>query len=110
MLARSIPAENPRPAPVSRIARWPSVGARLSVEARAPSISGVNAFRTSGRLRVMTATPSRASYRMGDSATEHLTGTVLPSYARPRAPDVSGLRARDSPGGAVHRDDLARLQ
>ncbi len=60
--ARSAPAQNPRPAPVTTIARTsssPSARSNASISSR--PIVGVNAFRRSGRLSVIVSTPSATS-------------------------------------------------
>ena len=58
----SAPAQKPRPAPVTTIARTRSSSAHCSSSPKyACSISAVHAFRRSGRLSVNSATPSSIS-------------------------------------------------
>ncbi len=59
---RSTPAEKARPAPVNTMIPTASSAAAASTACRiSSSMLGVSAFRTSGRLNVMVATPSAVS-------------------------------------------------
>src|SRR3954447_16148408 len=66
---RSIPAEKPLPAPVRIPACRPSSASRRSSAAASPAASAaLTALRASGRLSVMSRTPSPASVRTASSA------------------------------------------
>jgi hypothetical protein len=62
---RSAPLQKPRPSPVMTTARTASSRvAALRVASSSPRIAALSAFRLSGRLSVMEATPSPSSYRI----------------------------------------------
>src|SRR3954451_6894760 len=66
---RSMPAEKPLPAPVRIPTRRPSSASRRSSAAARPAASAaLTALRASGRLSVMSRTPSPASVRTASSA------------------------------------------
>ena len=63
--ARSAPAQNPLPAPVTTMARTASSASqRAKASCSSRPMVGVYAFSRSGRFRVITATPSATSSRI----------------------------------------------
>ena len=60
--SRSVPAQKPRPAPVTITARTSSSASEASnASISSRPITGVNAFKRSGRLSVIVNTPSETS-------------------------------------------------
>jgi hypothetical protein len=83
---RSIPEQNPRPAPVTTAAVSPSSSSSSSTAPISPSASSrLMALRASGRLRVMRRTRPRRSVRTSSAtslALPHLGGIRMPPSTR----------------------------
>src|SRR5262249_24499375 len=81
--ARSAPAQNARPAPVTTIARTASSASHAAnASASSRPIVGVYAFSRSGRLSVITATPSRTSSKISSKVSWCPMRRALRSAAR----------------------------
>src|SRR5919206_974591 len=89
---RSMPALKPRPVPANTPTVSPSSASSASSAAATPSASArLTALRASGRLSVMSRTPSRRSVRTGSSG---MRATL------PASPPPSGLHAGPAPSPA----------
>ena len=107
---RSMPAQKPAPAPVmTPTARSPSASSSSSAAATPSASARLTALRASGRLSVMSSTPSRRSVRTGSSG---MGGRYKSPDARRRHDRVRRAAARrggragtarPAPGAGAHR-------